>query len=37
METFWAVIAAFVVLNIVGFLGALAFVKLHRLLGRRRG
>ncbi len=37
METFWAVIAAFVVLNIVGFLGALAFVKLHRLIRRRRG
>ncbi len=37
MEHFWAIVAAFAVLNIVGFLGALVFVKLNRLYHRRRG
>lgn len=35
MDLVWAIVAAIAALNIVGFLGALAFVKLNRRFGRR--
>jgi hypothetical protein len=36
-QTVWTVVAAIVVVNVVGFLGATLFVKMHRVWRRRRG
>lgn len=36
-QTVWTVVAAIVVVNVVGFLGAALFVKVHRAWKRRRG
>jgi hypothetical protein len=36
-QTVWAVVVAIVVTNVVGFVGATLFVKVHRVWKRRRG
>lgn len=36
-EAAWTILAGIVLLNVAGFLGAVLFVRLHRIWKRRRG
>jgi hypothetical protein len=36
-QAVWTIVAAIVLLNVAGFLGAVLFVRLHRSWRRRRG